>query len=124
MSNISVEDKVKIASSFLLSSPPGEVNDVFNDVRTLVNNDEALQGGIVQTLEQYNTEQHITVCPPDFEHSVIVCKYGKLGEDRYFDPRSKKSFKLDHVHLKASELEITLRKSRTVVFGKQLRKKL
>lgn len=30
MDNISIEDKVKIASGFLLSSPPGEVNDVFN----------------------------------------------------------------------------------------------
>ncbi|KAG1057777.1 hypothetical protein G6F43_000420 [Rhizopus delemar] len=105
MSSISVEDKVKIASSFLLSSPPGEVNDVFNDVRTLVNNDEALQDGIVQTLEQYNTEQHITVCPPEFEYEVIICKHGKVGEDRYLDPRSKKTFKFDHVRLTASDLE-------------------
>jgi capping protein alpha len=30
MDKISIEDKVKIASGFLLSSPPGEVNDVFN----------------------------------------------------------------------------------------------
>ena len=28
----SIEDKVKIASNFLLSSPPGEVNDVFNGI--------------------------------------------------------------------------------------------
>jgi capping protein alpha len=26
---LSVEEKVKIASNFLLSSPPGEINDVF-----------------------------------------------------------------------------------------------
>lgn len=30
MDSVSIEDKVKIASDFLLSSPPGEVNDVFN----------------------------------------------------------------------------------------------
>lgn len=91
MDNISIEDKVKIASGFLLSSPPGEVNDVFNgnwncalpallgleayicyflDVRTLVNNDEGLQDGILQALEQYNTEQHITATLPGSEHEV------------------------------------------------------
>lgn len=30
MDSVSIQDKVKIASDFLLSSPPGEVNDVFN----------------------------------------------------------------------------------------------
>ncbi|CEG72731.1 hypothetical protein RMATCC62417_08234 [Rhizopus microsporus] len=105
MSSISVEDKVKIASSFLLSSPPGEVNDVFNDVRILVNDDEALQDGILQTLEQYNTEQHITVRLPDTDYDVIVCKHGKVGEDRFLDPRSKKTFKFDHMRLTASDLE-------------------
>jgi hypothetical protein len=40
------------------------------DVRTLVNNDEGLQDGILQALEQYNTEQHITVTLPGSEHEV------------------------------------------------------
>lgn len=30
MEELSVDEKVKIASGFLLASPPGEVNDVFN----------------------------------------------------------------------------------------------
>lgn len=92
MDSVSIEDKVKIASDFLLSSPPGEVNDVFNgnircfwylgnarvynviiiDVRTLVDNDEGLQDGILQALEQYNTEQHITVTPPGLDYDVNI----------------------------------------------------
>jgi succinyl-CoA synthetase beta subunit len=40
------------------------------DVRTLVNNDEGLQDGILQALEQYNTEQHITVTLPGSEQEV------------------------------------------------------
>lgn len=40
------------------------------DVRTLVDNDEGLQDGILQALEQYNTEQHITVTPPGLDYDV------------------------------------------------------
>ncbi|KAI8150306.1 capping protein muscle Z-line, alpha 2 [Fennellomyces sp. T-0311] len=101
----SIEDKVKIASKFVLASPPGEVNDVFNDVRTLVDNDEALQDGILQALEQYNTEQLITVTLPGSDYEVIVSNHGKADEDRYIDPRSKQSFKFDHMRLTASDLQ-------------------
>ncbi|KAJ8660416.1 hypothetical protein O0I10_003874 [Lichtheimia ornata] len=105
MEELSVDEKVKIASGFLLASPPGEVNDVFNDVRTLVANDDALQDGILEALEQYNTEQLITVIPPGLDYEVIVSSHGKVGEDRYLDPRSKQTFKFDHMRLIASELE-------------------
>ncbi|KAI8086401.1 F-actin-capping protein subunit alpha [Halteromyces radiatus] len=104
MNEITTEKKVEIASDFLLSSPPGEVNDVFNDVRTLVNDDEALQDGILNALEQYNTEQHITVTPPGLDYPVIISKYNKVG-DRYLDPRSKKSFTFDHMRLTADNVE-------------------
>ncbi|KAI8992225.1 F-actin-capping protein subunit alpha [Pilobolus umbonatus] len=105
MSHISIDEKVKIASAFLLSSPPGEVNDVFNDVRTLVNDDEGLQDGILQALEKYNTEQHVTVTLPDTDYEIVVSKHGKLEDGRYVDPRSKKSFKFDHMRLSASEVD-------------------
>ncbi|KAL0074322.1 hypothetical protein F4703DRAFT_1745214 [Phycomyces blakesleeanus] len=105
MEDISIEDKVKIASGFLLASPPGEVNDVFNDVRTLVDDDKALESGILTTLEEYNTEQLITVIPPGLDYEVIVSKHGKVDLDRYLDPRSKKSFQFDHIRLVATELK-------------------
>lgn len=49
---------------------------MFLDVRMLVNNDEGLQDGILQALEQYNTEQHISVTPPglDYEVKEINCE--------------------------------------------------
>jgi hypothetical protein len=42
------------------------------DVRTLVDNDDALHDGILEALEEYNTEQHITVKPPGFDYEVNV----------------------------------------------------
>lgn len=49
------------------------------DVRTLVDNDEALQEGILQALEQYNTEQLITVTPPGLDYEVRNSKNGIDG---------------------------------------------
>ncbi|KAK4705012.1 hypothetical protein P7C70_g1194, partial [Phenoliferia sp. Uapishka_3] len=52
-----VAARMEAASSFLLQSPPGEINDVFNDIRSIVGDDNALETGILPALEQYNTEQ-------------------------------------------------------------------
>jgi len=106
MADLSVEERVKIASGFLLDSPPGEVNDVFNDVRTLIDNDEVLQDGINAALEEYNTDQLITVALPDDGREVIVSKYGQVDSEHFVDPKTHQIFKFDHVRLVASEFEV------------------
>ncbi|TPX31921.1 hypothetical protein SmJEL517_g04873 [Synchytrium microbalum] len=89
-------DKVKIASGFLLDSPPGEVNDVFNDIRTLVADDASLQKGIGSAFEQYNTEQYTTVSVPGIDHPVIISVHAQVSPGVYQDPRSGHSFTFDH----------------------------
>ncbi|ORX46106.1 subunits of heterodimeric actin filament capping protein Capz [Hesseltinella vesiculosa] len=105
METVSVKDKVDIASTFLLASPPGELNDVFNDIRTIINDDEALQKGIVSTLEQYNTEQHTTVTPPGLDYPVIISKHNQTQDGRFLDPRSNQTFSYHHMHLTAEDLQ-------------------
>jgi len=103
MGDISDEEKVKIAGQFLLASPPGEFNDVFNDIRVLVGNDALLQRGVSKQFEQYNSEQFTPVDMPGQSYKVIVSPFGQVDSTHYIDPRSKQVFSFDHMRLVASD---------------------
>ncbi|KAG0007960.1 F-actin-capping protein [Entomortierella chlamydospora] len=81
-----VEEKIKIASGFLKTAPP--------DVRGLVGDDELLDGGILNALAEYNTEELAT---------AIVSKHGQIENDLFLHPKTNKVFKLDHFRQIASD---------------------
>ncbi|CAE6502477.1 unnamed protein product [Rhizoctonia solani] len=98
--------RLSAAASFIIQSPPGEINDVISDLRTIVNDDDALQDGIQPSLEKYNQDQFVCVTVPGHEHQVIVSNAGLIPESgRFLDPRTKTSFVFDHLTLTASEPE-------------------
>jgi len=103
MSDISDEEKIKIAGQYLLASPPGELNDVFNDIRVLIGNDALLQRGVSKQFEQYNTEQFTPVDMPGQSYKVVVSPFGQVDATHYIDPRSKQVFSFDHMRLVASD---------------------
>ncbi|KAI6044705.1 F-actin capping protein alpha subunit [Pisolithus marmoratus] len=79
----------------------GEINDVLNDVRAIVNDDESLEQEILPALRDYNLAQFITVDVPGTSHQV--CKITPSRRERFLDPRSKTSFKFDHLRLEATD---------------------
>ncbi|KAH7910815.1 F-actin-capping protein subunit alpha [Hygrophoropsis aurantiaca] len=101
-------ERIQAASSFLLQSPPGEINDVLNDVRTIISDDDLLQEGVLPALREYNIAQFITVDVPGTDHQSIVSEAARIAgeeedEERFVDPRSKTSFRFDHLTLEASD---------------------
>ncbi|KAF9468543.1 F-actin-capping protein subunit alpha [Collybia nuda] len=100
-------EQIQTASSFLLQSPPGEINDVLNDIRNIISDDDLLQEGILPALKEYNITQFMTVDVPGTDHQSIVSEAARVSnsgtEERFLDPRSKTSYVFDHLGLEASD---------------------
>ncbi|KAG9315930.1 F-actin-capping protein subunit alpha [Chiua virens] len=100
------DDRIQVASAFVLQSPPGEINDVLNDIRGIVNDDGILEDGLLPAIREYNLAQFIIVDVPDANHQVTSHPPPSEGgeQERFLDPRSKSSFIFHHIKL-ASTLD-------------------
>ncbi|KAK9236729.1 F-actin-capping protein subunit alpha [Lipomyces kononenkoae] len=102
---MSVHAKIKAASAFLDDAPPGEVKEVYNDIKSIVEEDSEIIDGLERAFEKYNLSQFVTVTLSGADKTVIVSKYNSLGQDRFYDPELGKSFSVDHKSLKVSGVE-------------------
>ncbi|OMJ20511.1 F-actin-capping protein subunit alpha-1 [Smittium culicis] len=103
MEELSSRDKVLKAGEFLKVSPPGEIDDVFNDIRGLVNDDLTLQQEIGPILSECNTSQFHSTTLPDSDSQVILTKYNQLNDSEFIDFQTGMKFSFDHLRMKTSD---------------------
>ncbi|KAI9627651.1 hypothetical protein KEM48_012115 [Puccinia striiformis f. sp. tritici PST-130] len=110
----------------ILQSPPGEVNDVFNDVRPIVGDDSELERGLLPALAQYNTEQLTLVELPNAKIPGMICPAARIdqpgpeqeeGKIRYLDPHSQQTFIFDHLRRNFTYILFSIDKFKLYIVG-------
>jgi len=96
----SPEQKLSIATYFIMSSPVGEVDFVVADTKKLVDDREILNpNALKKILKDYNVEQQTSAPIPSSEKKkkCIVSSYGMVSDTEYLNPNSGEILIFDHV---------------------------
>jgi len=92
------EQKMNIATYFVMSSPTGELNDVVRDVTRLVADPATLtDDALSRIIKEYNHEQMTFAADPTKpDQFAMVSAFGVQADGRYYNPVTNQAMTFDH----------------------------
>lgn len=103
-SQITDVEKIRIVGDFIIHSPPGQFREVFNDVRHLLNNDVLLKDKPAYNIFAKYRKDRLTPVNLNGNEYALITEFNELGSNRYYDPKSRKSFKYDCLTEETSDI--------------------
>ncbi|PVV02153.1 hypothetical protein BB560_003402 [Smittium megazygosporum] len=109
---LSTSEKLQRAVDFLKSGPPGEIDDVFNDIRVIIDDDKQLQEEIGPILAECNIQQFYAaeIEHPDSSESsktvALLTEYNQLDSGSFIDYDAGLSFDFDHLRLEVKNVSV------------------
>ncbi|MCO5579927.1 hypothetical protein L7F22_033794 [Adiantum nelumboides] len=94
---LSDEQKIAMATWFLLNSPPGEIHYVAKDLQGVLSNEAIYQAAAHQAFPLYNKEQMLSIEMSDGSGQVLVSQYGEMDLNHFIDLRTAQVATVDHV---------------------------
>ena len=99
--------KEKIIDELLKDAPPGQVKEVLKDVKILVGDDALVETVAKKTIQTYDLE-HLTQATYENEKgkesTFLLSSHGKVEDNFYFDPSTKKCIKYNHLEQKCEDV--------------------
>ncbi|KAF4554460.1 F-actin-capping protein subunit alpha-like protein [Elsinoe fawcettii] len=119
-----MSSKAATVSSFIEAAPPGQLQNVLDDLKALTIDEPQLTQNLDPAFKKYNEEQYATTKLPNSTVQVLISKHNSLGSDRYYDLSSSTSFQFSHSTQTASQPESYTPSSSSLEQAKTLLKSL
>ncbi|KAI4837698.1 F-actin-capping protein subunit alpha [Plasmodium brasilianum] len=95
-----INEKKNFIRHVLLNSPPGKINDLVSDIKTLFGSSATIQNSIEDAISNYN-EKNFVLIPLEDNEYVIICEQSKINNS-YVHPKLKILATVNHLKRKVT----------------------
>lgn len=88
---------MKVATHFLLSSPPGELKEVLKDVKKIVPGHLLGDAALLSIFRTYNLDQLVIADIPNDERKLLVCAQTEVDDSHYIESTTQQLVEFNHI---------------------------